>query len=134
MFSRDQRLIIAGRVLIQLDEEMEEINDIGCIVKQEQPSDVNRYQFYSLLEDCDKNDITNLMKRNPSNVIEFKYEREPQTPECSLKWMYFYNTFDAVTGETDVVKMDTTSMRCDVIYKSKFQIQHMAITEHQKTM
>lgn len=52
MLSKNARLLVSGKILIQLNADMDDINDIGCIVMK-QRSDQNLYHFHSLLDDDD---------------------------------------------------------------------------------
>jgi len=93
-------------------------------------TDQNQYVFHSLLNSDERQKIQIAIKNTQNGIVNFRFDQEPLSPINQPDISYFYHTFDPVTGETDLVKMDCKSLLCTEIYKSKFKIFHLAMMEH----
>lgn len=49
MLSQDRRLILCGKVVIQMNKNEDDVKDIGCFYTQKESSIIS-YKFYSLLD------------------------------------------------------------------------------------
>lgn len=61
MISEDGRLIMSGKVVIQLNVDLDEVANIGCFIFEKDNSLIN-YRFVSLLEEEQRLEISNLMR------------------------------------------------------------------------
>lgn len=133
--SSDGRVLMCGRVLIQMSKSFDEITNIGCIVL-EKSATIFDYNFHSLI----KNGVINTEakdlivktlknKKTEKYVAEFTFDKSPISPKDRSNVLYFLNRHDMQTGETSVVKLNTETLECDEIYSSRFEIVHIGMQE-----
>ena len=65
LLSGDGRILMCGRVLIQLNERKDEVEEIGAIVLEKDHS-IHKYKFMSLLNDQDRKVFQMLVKKQLS--------------------------------------------------------------------
>lgn len=133
--SSDGRVLMCGRVLIQLSKSFDEITNIGCIVLEKNNSEFD-YNFISLIKGGmvnteGKDFILKTLKTRQTEkyVAEFTFEKPPISPIDQSNILYFLNVHDMMSGDTSVVKLNTDTLECDEIYSSRFEIVHMGMQE-----
>lgn len=71
MLSYDRRLLICGKIVIQMNKREDDVQDIGCFYTQKESSIVS-YKFYSLLDKDQRKFIgQKLMAKDNSSFVEF---------------------------------------------------------------
>jgi len=115
MISANGRLLMSGKIVIQLNSSLTNVEQIGCIIATKHHS-ILTYKFYSLI---DKNQ--NLMIKQSfdfmnKQIVEFKLDNEPVSPKGRMNIMYCLNITDSLAGETSIMKIETNSLHCQEIY------------------
>lgn len=62
LLSGDGRILMCGRVMIQLNEDKDKVQEIGSIILEKDHS-VHKYKFMSLLNDQDRKTFQLLIKK-----------------------------------------------------------------------
>ena len=75
MLSQDGRLVLSGRIVIQLTENLINISDIGVIVFEKNFSGI-KYHFISLLCHADRDEIEKLINKPMTlkSIVKFDYD------------------------------------------------------------
>lgn len=93
MLSYDRRLLICDRVVIQMSEKEDDVQDIGCFHRTQESSLV-AYKFYSLLDKIERKFVQYRMREDPSQFVEFSYDQEPLTSSEQPNTVYALNLLD----------------------------------------
>jgi len=135
MQSGDGRLLMCGRILIYLTENMEEVEDVGCIVFERLHSLV-KYRFLSLIKLQEREQLSKLVKKPITllYIVKFEFEFPPVYSDEKTDIMYFIHHIDLIentasTG-TSIIKISTQSLNCAEIYQSKFKITNFSMKEN----
>ena len=135
--SGDGRLVMCGRILIQLNATLTDVMEVGCIVYNRDHYIIN-YNFLSLIKLSDREQIQKLVKKpmTLNHVVKFDFENVPVFTSFFCDTIYFMNHLDAIDScaqnGTSIIKMSTKSLKCEEIYQSKFKIIHFSINESKK--
>ena len=62
MQSGDGRIVMCGRILIYLNENICEVDDVGCII-YERVHSIVKYRFLSLIKPSEREQLAKLIKR-----------------------------------------------------------------------
>lgn len=124
---------MCGRVLIQLNEDKDKVEEIGAIVLESDHS-VHKYKFMSLLNDQDRKVLQILIKKQMSlnQIVYYDFENYPVSPMDMTPVVYFTNPVDPENNfnvETSIIKLHTETLECAEIYKSKFKVIHLSMKE-----
>lgn len=133
LLSGDGRILMCGRVLIQLNERKDEVEEIGAIVLEKDHS-IHKYKFMSLLNDQDRKVFQMLVKKQLSlhQIVRYDFEYYPVSPMDMTPVVYLTNPVDPENNfnvETSIIKLHTETLECAEIYKSKFKVIHLSMKE-----
>ena len=112
--SEDLRLIMCGRVIVQLNSDLEEVENVGCIIHTRDNSNNIKFQFLSLKDK--REEIERNLNENPEIFVQFSLKFPPISPRHQKDIMYFTYCFDEKTGDSSVVKIETTTLKCLEVY------------------
>lgn len=128
--SKDDRLIMSGKVIIQLDSELGEIENMGCILVMKTQNSIT-FQFLSFFEEKSRKQILLAQNVNNSKFINFSCcEHVPVSSNIHKHAIYFvYNIVQMQQNlvESSIIRFETDTLKCFEIYKSKEKIQNLAI-------
>lgn len=88
MTSGDGRLLLCGRVIIQLNDTFDDIDNIGVIYIVRDIQNVS-YKFLSLKDESDIRIITRSFKSKDMSLVYFDPESEPIHPPEQMNILYF---------------------------------------------
>ena len=89
--SGDGRIILCGRVLIQLDKSQDSIKNIGCILLEKEYSQ-NKYRFVSLTNDPERKLIHQILRVEVDmkmQIVQFGEGSVPVYPRKRNNVLYF---------------------------------------------
>lgn len=70
MLSFDRRLIICGKIVIQMNEREDDVQEIGCFHTIQEAA-YTSYKFYSLLDKFSRKFIVQTVKEKSNSFVEF---------------------------------------------------------------
>lgn len=94
MLSHDRRLLMCGKVVIQMNQKEDDVQDIGCF-HLIQDSAYTSYKFYSLLDKVSRKLIYQIIKEGNNSFVEFNFHQEPLTTIEQPHCLYALNLLDA---------------------------------------
>ena len=130
----NDRLLLCGRIIIQLSIDQQEILDVGIILAEKDYSMV-KFTFMSLLKDDERKLIWAKVK-NPKEVkqiVEFDFDQQPFSPYENIDKIYFIHHLeneDCDIYGTSIVKLSSETLKCFEIYQSKYKIEHFSMNEN----
>jgi hypothetical protein len=127
--SDNQRILMCGKVIIQLTKDLEDVQRIGCIVNRKDNSNNVKYYFLSLKDSFYRKEIKLTLLEKPETFVDFSLKMPPISPKSYVDIMYLTSCFDGKTGDTSVIKIDTVTLNCIEVYQSNFKIVHIAILD-----
>ena len=97
IFSGDGRVIMCERVIVQLNEDLSKVINVGCIAYHRNHSEIT-YHFLSLMKIQERDEINRLIKRQITlnHIIKFDFNNIPVFTTYFLDAMYFIKYLDAI--------------------------------------
>lgn len=131
--SGDGRLLMCGKIIIQLNQDLDDIDRIGCILREKDHS-INRYRFLDLLVESEREIMHSIVKNPPplTQIIRFDFDNEPIFPQQEKDVLYFTNYIESVDNAgdgTSIIKMMTHDLKCTEIYVSKFKVIQLQVRD-----
>ena len=109
MRSKNGQLLMCGRIVIQLSEDLESFQNMGVFILRRDFSKI-RYEFASLLHEKDRSAIRQQIREDISLIVKFDLHMQPVSPEAEemRHMMYMVNIIDEFTlGQTSIIKINT---------------------------
>tara|TARA_B110000285_G_C14847951_1_gene478571 strand:+ start:221 stop:679 length:459 start_codon:yes stop_codon:yes gene_type:complete len=124
---------MCGRALIQLNIELTEVLEIGCVVHLKDFSK-SEFKFHSLFNEKDRKFIAGLIKKQTTLETIVVYSGLPVYSIDSPEVLYISSSIKEkdigiANEETAILRLDTDTLLINEIYKSRFKIINMSVIE-----